>query len=131
MVWIAGSFGVTKVDATTGNELGSALIGTEPSETASVSIDEAAVWYAASSGEALSKLEQESVSTSQTFTVGRGTTGIAVGEGAVWVANSLDGTLARIDPGGSEVRVIGLGHTPGGVVAAYGAVWTSPGEPRS
>ena len=131
VVWIAGSFGVTKIDATTGIELGSALIGTEPSETASVSVDEAAVWYAASSGEALSKLEPESVSTSQTFPVGRGTTGIAVGEGAVWVANSLDGTLARIDPGGSDVRVIGLGNTPGGVVAAYGAVWTSPGEPRS
>jgi class 3 adenylate cyclase/streptogramin lyase len=131
VVWIAGSFGVTKIDAATGIALGSALIGTEPSETASVSIDEATAWYAASSGDALSKLDPESVSTTQTFPVGRGTTGIAVGESAVWVASSLDGTIARIDPGSSDVRVIRLGHTPGGVVAAYGAVWTSPGEPRS
>jgi DNA-binding beta-propeller fold protein YncE len=31
--------------------------------------------------------------------VGRSPTGIAVGLGSVWVANSRDGTVSRIDPG--------------------------------
>jgi len=33
-----------------------------------------------------------------TVPVGNGPTGIAFGAGAVWVANSLDGTVMRIDP---------------------------------
>ncbi len=67
----------------------------------------------------------------QTFSVGKGPSGISVGEGAVWVANSGDGTVSRVDPSGGDPRTIEVGQTPGGIVAAYGAVWTSPGEPRS
>ena len=62
------------------------------------------------------------------FAVGAGPVGVTVGEGAVWVANSIDGTVSRIDPGKSAVDSIALGVPPGGVVAAYDAVWTSPGQ---
>jgi class 3 adenylate cyclase/streptogramin lyase len=131
-VWVAGSTGVTKIDAVTGLELGSTIIGSQSfSETASVAIGSNAVWFASSSNPTLSKLEPQSVSTTQTFTVGRGPSDVAVGEGAVWVANSGDGTLTRVDPMGGSPRPIRLGQTPGGVVAAYGAVWASPGTPRS
>ena len=54
--------------------------------------------------------------------------GVAVGEGAVWVANSVDGTVSRVDPG-EHATTIALGAPPRGVVAAYGSIWTSPGEP--
>ena len=33
----------------------------------------------------------------QTIPVGNGPTGVAVGDGSVWVANASDGTLSRID----------------------------------
>ncbi len=130
-VWVAGSSGVTKIDAVTGLQLGSTTVGAQSfSESASIALSPNAVWFAGSSTPTLSKLDPQSASTTQTFPVGRGPSAVSVGEGAVWVANSGDGTLTRIDPV-SGSRTITLGQTPGGVVAAYGAVWTSPGTPRS
>ena len=41
--------------------------------------------------------------------VGHGPTGIAVGEGGVWVVDSLDDAVVRIDPGTQG----GDGHDPG------------------
>jgi class 3 adenylate cyclase/streptogramin lyase len=131
-VWVAGSTGAEKIDAVTGDELGSMPIGVSTSsETASVALGAGAAWFAASGAQKLAKLDPESVVPTETFAVGRGPTGIAVGEGAVWVANSRDMTVSRVDPHGGAPRTIRLGQTPGGVVARYGAVWTSPGEPRS
>ena len=39
----------------------------------------------------------------QPINVGSGPTAVAVGAGSVWVANSLDGTVSRIDPGSNQV----------------------------
>jgi class 3 adenylate cyclase/streptogramin lyase len=131
-VWVGGHSGVTKLDAVTGIELGSTSIGSQTfGETASLALGGNALWFAASSGRTLAMLDVQSNATTETFPVGRGPSGVAVGEGAVWVANSRDGTVSRIDTRGGPVRTVELGHTPGGVAAAYGAVWTSPGKPRS
>ena len=131
-VWVAGPSGVTKIDPTTGFQLGSTSPGSQTvSETASIAVSEGAVWFAASSGQTLSELDPQSLAVTQTATVGKGASGVAVGEGAVWVANSRDGTVSRVDLHGGQTRTIRLGSAPGGIVAAYGAVWTSPGEPRS
>jgi class 3 adenylate cyclase/streptogramin lyase len=130
-VWVAGSSGVTEIDAATGLELGSASIASPaPSETDSIALGSNAIWFTTSSGQTLSKIDPQSVSTTQTFPVGQGPSGIAVGEGAVWVANSRDGTLSRVDPQSRSTKVIRIGQTPGGLVAAFSAVWASPGEPR-
>jgi class 3 adenylate cyclase len=131
-VWVAGSTGVEKIDAVTGDELGSAPVGIPvASETTSVALGAGAAWVAASGVQKLSKLDQESVAPTDTFAVGQGPSGIAVGEDAVWVANSRDGTVSRVDPRGGAPRTIDLAQTPGGVVARYDAVWVSPGQPRS
>ena len=51
----------------------------------------------------------------QTIPVGNGPTGIAFGSGAAWVANSLDGTVSRIDPETNSVAaVIPVGERPDG-----------------
>jgi class 3 adenylate cyclase/streptogramin lyase len=131
-VWIARSFGLTKVDVATGNELGSALIGSPTaSETASVALGMKGVWFTSSSSQTLSKVDPQSASTAETFRVGRGPSSIAAGAGAIWVANSRDGTISRIAPNDGKEQVIRLGQTPGGIVVANGAVWASPGNPRS
>jgi class 3 adenylate cyclase/streptogramin lyase len=131
-LWVASLFGVSKIDPATGSELGSALIGSgDLSESVSVAVGLDAAWFASSSTPKLSKVDLESVSTSATFAVGQGPSGIATGEGAVWVANSRDGTISRIDPNGGKEQIVRLGQTPGGIVAAYSAVWTSPGNPVS
>jgi len=130
-LWVAGSSGVTKIDPVSGVVIDSAPVGPQTfSERASVAVGAGAVWYAASSTTLLSKVDPQLVQRSDSLTVGRGASGLSVKDGTVWVANSRDGTVTRIDPGGRS-RTITLGHTPGDVVAAYDAVWTSPSVSRS
>ena len=51
--------------------------------------------------------------------VGSGPAGIAVTPGAVWVANSLDLTVSKLDPAtGTVTATIGVGDGPSGIVAA-------------
>lgn len=131
-VWVAGSSGLTKIDAVTGVDLGSASVGSQTfGETASLALGHNAVWFVTSSGSRLFEINPESSRMTETFPVGRGPSGVAIGEGAVWIANSRDGTVTRVDLRGGEPRTIELGPSSGGVVAAYGAVWISPGEARS
>ncbi|MBD0330530.1 MAG: hypothetical protein ICV64_10575 [Thermoleophilia bacterium] len=58
--------------------------------------------------------------------VGDAPQAVAAGEGAVWVANTGDGTVSRIDPATGEVgATIGLGHRPGAVAVGEGFVWVA------
>jgi YVTN family beta-propeller protein len=58
--------------------------------------------------------------------VGAGPTALAVGYGAVWVANSRDSTVSRVDPAtGSVVGTIPVGEGPSGIAVGAGAVWVS------
>lgn len=52
---------------------------------------------------------------------------VAVGAGSVWVTNSTDGTLARLDPETDEVagEPFPLGGEPGTVGVGEGAVWAT------
>jgi DNA-binding beta-propeller fold protein YncE/outer membrane lipoprotein-sorting protein len=62
--------------------------------------------------------------------VGKSPDGIAVSPGAIWVANSEDGTLSKIDP--ATNRVVGtplpVGDYPGGALYAYGALWVADNQ---
>jgi YVTN family beta-propeller protein len=58
--------------------------------------------------------------------VGRGPSGIAAGAGAIWVANTLDMTLSRLDPATRRVvATIGVDDAPRGVAVKGGAVWVT------
>jgi YVTN family beta-propeller protein len=60
--------------------------------------------------------------------VGARPLGVAVGEGAVWVANLDDRTLSRIDPSTRTlIRTISLNTTPTGVTTGEGGVWVANG----
>ena len=59
----------------------------------------------------------------------QGTCGIAFGENAVWIANSRDGTVVRLDPASGQTTPIELGTGRGGVAVTHGLVWVTPGEP--
>jgi YVTN family beta-propeller protein len=53
---------------------------------------------------------------------------IAVGEGAVWVLNTEDRTISRIDPKTKKVvRRFGIGGVPSDIAAGAGAVWVGKG----
>jgi len=64
--------------------------------------------------------------------LGVGSGQVAVGEGAVWVANAEEGTVFRVDPAARQVvQRISVGREPAGVVAADGAVWVANRGERS
>jgi YVTN family beta-propeller protein len=52
--------------------------------------------------------------------------GLAVGHGAIWVANYHEGTLMRVDPRTNRVRAtISVGARPTSVAVTSGGVWVS------
>ena len=58
--------------------------------------------------------------------VGNGPTAITVGGGGVWVVDSLDDTVVRIDPGTRSVTAtIPVGRSPAGVAFGAGSVWVA------
>lgn len=127
-VWLGGTNSVTRMDSTTGAILASFPVGGPPRESASIAVGAGAAWFASSAEPKLWRIGTQTNAVTDSFAVGAGAVGVTVGEGAVWVANSSDGTVSRVDPGKSAVDSIALGVPPGGVVAAYDAVWTSPGQ---
>ena len=58
--------------------------------------------------------------------VGTGPRSLAFAAGDLWVANSLDSTVSRIDPATLAVRAtIPVGSGPSAVIAADGSVWVA------
>jgi YVTN family beta-propeller protein len=75
-------------------------------------------------GDSVAVVDAETASVVEEIPVGARPSGIAVGEGAIWVGNRDDNTLLRIDPRSREiVRTIGLAAEPREVVVAAGGVW--------
>ena len=51
---------------------------------------------------------------------------MAVGDGAVWVANAVDRTVSRIDPATNRVtRTIAIGRSPTAITVGDGSVWVA------
>ncbi len=66
------------------------------------------------------------VGTTTSVEVGDGPRGVAVGAGAVWVANSASGSVSRVSLGGDEVEAtIDTGGSPRAVTVAEGSVWVT------
>jgi YVTN family beta-propeller protein len=89
-----------------------------------------AIWVSAFGADAISRLaaspEDGSRIGSESIPVGDGPVDVAVGAGGVWVANSRDGTVSRIDPQSNKVIVtIEVGGSPQGIAVGAGAVWVS------
>jgi YVTN family beta-propeller protein len=57
--------------------------------------------------------------------VGRHPSGIAVGQGAVWVADQGDDTVTRIDLSTGSAATITVGHGPTGIAVGADAVWVA------
>jgi YVTN family beta-propeller protein len=57
--------------------------------------------------------------------VGRRPAAIAWGEGALWIANTGDDTVTRVDPGTPGTQTIAVGDEPVAIAAGRGAVWVA------
>jgi streptogramin lyase len=129
-VWLGGRRGVTRLDPETGTKLEAATVpNVADAQSISIAVGRAAVWFAGSSQARLSRLTPEGAILDK-YRVGAGPSALAVSDdGIIWVASSTGGSVSRLDPETESVETIELGAPPSGVIAAYGAVWTSPGEP--
>ena len=128
-VWLGGPDGVTKLDLLSGVELGSTPVeGVLASVTTSIAVGSGAVWFVGESSTRLWRIHPVSVTILNSVTTGASPGAVAVGNDAgVWVASPAVTSLFRLDPRTNEDELIPLGATSGGLVAAFGRIWTSPG----
>ena len=62
--------------------------------------------------------------------VGDGPSAIVSGAGSIWVANTLAGTVSRIDPSTNDVvATIETGNAPSGITVAEDFVWVAVRSP--
>jgi YVTN family beta-propeller protein len=73
----------------------------------------------------LVRIDLASKSVVGSIPVGTHPGGVAVGEGSVWVTNSADGTVSRIDPVSNTSATIPVGKGPQGIAVGEGAVWVA------
>lgn len=60
------------------------------------------------------------------MSVGKAPVAVAVGGGGVWVANSGDTSVSRVDPSSNEVAdTLSVDHPPQGVAFAGGLAWVT------
>ena len=76
-------------------------------------------------GRHVSRVDPDTNEESQRLKVGSSPTGIAVGDGVLWVADSVGGALLRVDPTTEEVVEVALAGLPSGVTFTPDGVWVS------
>lgn len=84
------------------------------------------VWVAASSG-LLTRIDASSGRVIQQLDPNASPTGIAVGDGAIWVTDSQANTVTRIDPTGLRTP-IPVGNGPGAIAAGASGIWVTDGQ---
>src|SRR5262245_18635429 len=86
------------------------------------------MWVSSTSTGQLLLVDARTNTVTQSVPIGNGPQGVAVGDGAVWVANTPDGTVSRFDPGTGRIRKIAVGGSPTGVAYGDGDVWVAGGS---
>jgi peptide/nickel transport system substrate-binding protein len=123
-VWVAPSNGLlTRLDALTGRPQGQPV---DPNASLSgVAVGErGVVWLTDTDAGNVIRVDSNRLVTP--FPVGNGPTAIAVGDGGVWVVDSHNETVVRIDPDtGSVAAIIHVGRSPAGVAVGGGSVWVA------
>jgi YVTN family beta-propeller protein len=125
-LWIANGKTLRRLNPDTRDPVGRPV--TLRSVATKLTVDEnGVVWVTHQGDDAVSRVDPTG-GASQIEGVGDAPTGIAVGEGSVWVASSLGRSLIKIGPKSRKVeQTIPLGSSPAGVVVAAGHVWVTTG----
>jgi YVTN family beta-propeller protein len=134
-LWAGGDTGVVRV-----NPRSRALSTTIPLGVAiptAVAVGEGAVWVAARPGfrccppEAigsgtLTRIDPKTNSVATAIPVGGEPAALAIGEGAIWVADPATKSVVRVDPSTNDVAAhVPLRAQPRGIAVGDGAIWVS------
>jgi len=122
-VWVAGTFGIDRVDAASGTVVAHIKLSFSG---AGLAAGAGAVWVTDQASNRVWRIDPKLNAVGTTIPVGQQPSGIAVGAGSVWVASG-DGTVSRIDPATDRVTAtIAVGGTPSGIaVDGTASVWVS------
>ena len=97
-----------------------------PAGAAAVRAGLGAVWVTVFDAGELLRIDPADPRTSRAIEVGEGPRFLAIGEDAVWVMNQADGTVSRVDAGGSVVATVKVSDAPiggGDIAVGGGIVW--------
>ena len=87
------------------------------------------MWVACAGDDVVTRIDPATNATT-TIPVGDRPSAIAVGPGAVWVANTDGRSVSRIDPATNQVvRTIPIGAAPAGIAVGDGYVWVAVEAP--
>ncbi len=122
-LWVAPSSGeLTRLDPLTGHVLARHDPNAGPTGIGLGA--DGAVWVTDKDADNVTRVD--ATGAVSPIAVGHGPSGIASGEGGVWVAVSGDDTVVRIDPSTRAVRTtIPVGSLPTGVAVGGGSVWVA------
>jgi serine/threonine-protein kinase len=73
--------------------------------------------------DSVQRIDPKTNTLARTFTPGSDPTGVAVGEGAVWLVHHDDNRISKIDPRANDIVATGSSPGPQAVTAGAGAVW--------
>jgi YVTN family beta-propeller protein len=126
-VWVADSLGdtVTPIDPETDDVLASVPVGDQPVDLAD---DGAELWVANAASGSVSHVAGDEV---QPRDVGEGPHAVTLAPNGIYVANSLDGTVSRIDPDTNSTEATLVGQDPIDLAFAEGFLWVSFGSTGS
>jgi YVTN family beta-propeller protein len=114
---------LTRIDARSGRTLNQVDPNADPS---AATFGFGSSWLAYREADLVVRIDSSGAITQ--IPVGRGPSAIAVGEHAVWVANSLDGTVKSIDPAtGAVITTIAVGGDPTAIATDGDSVWVASG----
>jgi YVTN family beta-propeller protein len=128
-VWVAhGLRGqVSRVDVQFNRVTGTIDVASSASHTGATAVGLGSVW-AAFGDSTLARLDAVEGAVEASSFAGSEPSGVAVGDGAVWVSNSGDSTVQRFNPRTFQegpVRTISVGRQPVGLAFGEGALWVA------
>ena len=124
-VWVANSLtnSVSRIEPQAANvAVARIALCCRPS---AISVGGGYVWVSSAESDSLQRVVPATNSVSLTREVGDGPVAMVADESAVWVANSLDGTILKLGPDGAELGRITLPGQPTAALLVDGSLWVA------
>ena len=118
-VWIGGPYdGVTRIDPSTNTVRHYEPL---PNTVTGIAVGNGYVWATVGADDVVWQLDTDG-NVQRSFGTGSGPAGVTVSGDTVWVANSRDGTVTRVNPSEPNApTTTRVGHRPAAIVAVPGA----------